>query len=213
MGLGPKHPPMKISGQSAWRALWISLLSVTPHALAEATADATSTPRVGTEPWVIRDHFVQAYPSIGKVVQYVYFYQAEKKPSLTPGTLKQANDYPVPRLNEPWRIGREEADKLGDYLKKFNEWTVVAEKNQVQELHKELGPVSPSQVVYFHREKDLGSSKSWLVIAHSFSGAPKYIYKLSAADVSALAELLEKLPALDAQVMPKPKNPTDALFK
>jgi hypothetical protein len=215
MGMGAKHPPMKITGQSLWRALWVSLLlSLTNHAHAEKSAEATSAQRVGTEPWVIRDHFVKAYPSLNKIIHYVYFYQLEKKASLTPGALIQANNNPVPRLKAPWRIAREDANTLAESLKKFNEWSEVAEKNRVPEVHKEIASLpSRYQVLYFHREKEAGGTKSWLIVTNSIS--KKDEYKLSGTDVSALVELLGKLPALDAQVLDKtePKKPTDALFK
>lgn len=166
------------------------------------------------EPWVIRDHFVQSYPSLGKVVQWVYFYQLEKKASLTPGALIQTNINPVPRLKAPWRIAREEATALTDSLKKFNEWAVVAEKNRVQEMHKEIATLPTHyEVLYFHREKEAAGTKSWLIVSSSISQKEKY--KLSTTDVSTLLELLGKLPALDAQVLDKtePKKATDALFK
>jgi len=147
------------------------------------------------------------------VIHWVHFYQLEKKASLAPGTLNQADNNPVPRLKTPWTMVRDDASTLAEALKKFNEWSDVAEKNKVQDVHKEIAQLGTRQTLYFHREKDAVSSKSWLVVTYNFSKTQQQ-YKLSAVDVSALAELLGKLPALDAQVgKTEPKKPTDALFK
>ena len=146
--------------------------------------------------------------------QWVYLYKIDKKAFLVPGTLNRAaNAEAVPLSRHPWDMRRDNVPALIALLQKFVEWSQVAEANHVQEVHKEIGTISirDGQVLYFHREK--GSSVSWLIVGNSSTLAA--FYKLRASDVSAILELLEKLPEPDAQgfgTKPPPRA-ADSLFK
>jgi len=181
--------------------------------------EATSA-KVGSETWVARAQTSARDPSEQNQV-WVRFYRVEKLASLSPSGLGPKVADAVPRPQKPWQMQRRETRNLAQLLYKFVEWSDVADKNRVQVVDKEIGPLnSPSQTLWFHREKEAGPSKSWLIVNENYGGQR---YRLSATDVAALLELLDKLPALDDQLLnraaPKPPNlqpsnpATEELFK
>ena len=177
--------------------------------------EATTAPKVGLETWVVRERVYKSNFDTGKPNLWLNFYRVEKAAALTHGTLNQRGGAAVPRPKQPWSMTREDTHTLAQHLFKFVEWSDVAEKNRVQEVHKEIGQLpSHVQTFWFHREKEAGPSKSWLIVT-SFNSTQ--IYRLSAADAAALLELLDKLPGLEDQLLernaPPPNKGTDALFK
>ena len=178
--------------------------------------EASTTPKAGLEPWGVRERLGESYSDNAKPNLWLYFYRVEKVAALTPGSLNPRGGDAVPRPKQPWWMSREESHTLAQHLYKFLEWSDVADKNHVQEVHKEIGQLPRIlQTLWFHREKEVGPSKSWLIVTSSLHGTP--IYRLSAADVAALLELLDKLPGLEDQLLgrnaPPPNKGTDALFK
>lgn len=183
--------------------------------------EATSAAKIGFETWVARAATSAHTPSEQSQV-WVRFYRVEKPTSLSPGGLGPKVADAVPRPQTPWQMTRSDSRNPAQLLYKFVEWSDVADKNRVQVVDKEIGPLnSPSsQTLWFHREKEAGPSKSWLIVNENYGGQR---YRLSATDVAALLELLDKLPALDDQLLnraaPKPPNlqpsnpATEELFK
>jgi hypothetical protein len=176
--------------------------------------EASSAQKIGTEPWVIRAEVAGINREAGRVLQWISLYKVEKKSSLAAAALNQAdNTDAVPRSRQPWAMRRDVLPTLTGLLQKFTEWSEVAKKNDVREVHKEIGliKVRDGEMLYFHREK--GSAFSWLIVANASTLRP--IYKMTESDVSAIIELLEKLPAPGLQGFgqtPPPKA-ADSLFK
>lgn len=182
--------------------------------------EATSAAKIGFETWVARAATSAHTPSEQSQV-WVRFYRVEKPTSLSPGGLGPKVADAVPRPQTPWQMTRSDSRNLAQLLYKFVEWSDVAEKNRVQVVEKEIGQLkNRDQTLWFRREKEGNASKSLLVVNDNYSGQR---YRLSATDVAALLELLDKLPALDDQLLNRaapgspaqqPPNPaTEELFK
>ena len=170
--------------------------------------EAMSTPKVGLETWVARAKTYARDPSEQSHV-WVRFYRVEKPASLNPGGLAPKVADAVPRPQKAWYMLRSETRNLAQHLYKFVEWSDVADKNRVQVVDKEIGQLnSRQQTLWFHREKEVGPSKSWLIVNNNYDDGQRY--RLSTADVAALLELLDKLPAIDDQLLnraaPRPPN-------
>lgn len=182
---------------------------------------ATSTPKIGFETWVAREKTANLDASDPRSF-WVHFYRVEKPAALTPGGLAPKLADAVPRPRSAWWMTRGETRNLAQLLYKFGEWSDLADKNRVQVVDKEIGKLSSRyQTLWFHREKEVGPSKSWLIVTDTHSATQTY--RFSAADVAGLLELLEKLPALDDELLGRtaprpptlqPPNPaTEELFK
>lgn len=181
---------------------------------------ATTAPKIGMDPWVVRERAYRSYADSAKPSLWVSFYKVEKQSALSPGTLAQKEGAMVPRQNRDWSMSREDSRELIQHLYKFTEWSDVAGKNGVAEVHKEIGQIRGRDLtLWFHRDKASGP-KSWLVVTEGEEMTPKY--RLSSGDVNALTELCDKLAGLDDQLLGRaaqavpaapPGKPTDSLFK
>ncbi len=183
--------------------------------------EATTAPKVGFETWVARAKTYDLNASDPRRF-WVHFYRVEKPAALNAGGLAPKLADAVPRPRNAWWMTRAETRNLAQLLYKFQEWSDVADKNRVQIVDKEIGQLnSRYQTLWFHREKEIGPSKSWLIVTRTESATQAY--RLSAADVAGLLELLDKLPALDDQLVNpaapspptlQPPNPAaEELFK
>ncbi|MCE9610353.1 MAG: hypothetical protein K8R23_09190 [Chthoniobacter sp.] len=181
---------------------------------------ATTAPKIGVDPWGVREQAFRPYSDSATFNLRVSFYKIEKPSTLTPGTLGQKGGTMVPTQSREWSMWRENSRELIQHLYKFAEWSDVAVKNGVAEVHKEIGQIrGQGQTLWFHRDKESGP-KSWLVVTENEDATP--IYRLSTPDVNALVELCDKLAGLDDQLLGRgaqpapsapPSKPTDSLFK
>ena len=183
--------------------------------------EATSAPKVGFETWVAREKTY--YRDATEQNQlWVHFYRVENPAALNPGGLGPKVADAVPRPQRAWGMSRVDSRTLAQLLYKFVEWSDVADKNRVQVVDKEIGKLDGrNQTLWFHREKEVGPPKSWLVVIDDYNDGQRY--RLSAPDVAALLELLDKLPALDDQLLnrsaprppslPPPNPAAEELFK
>ena len=119
-----------------------------------------------------------------------------------------------------WRLMKSEISKVTELLKKFPQWTQVAQKNKVNELRKEIGRIkgpSGETALAFDVRSDQSSAIYSLLILNGNGGVQLEERPLDSTDVSAILELLGKAPALDAKLQDKILHPNgaakDALFK
>lgn len=179
--------------------------------------EVTTAPKVGQDPWGVRQRVYSSYSDPGRPTQWVSFYKMEKPAALALGSVAPKGETLMPTSNRPWSMTREDSRALVQHLYKFTEWSEVADKNRVTEVHKEIGQLRRGiEAVWFHRDTAT-ASKSWFVVTETATNQTKY--RLSATDVGALVELCNKLPGLDDRQLgrdtppPPPSKPTDSLFK
>ena len=205
------------------------------ESIPEPFREATSTPKMGDNTiWVMRidlprniPHRTNApdgganFPDGGangntkSGLSFLRFYQTEKKQSLAGASLRAAEPKPFLGYYKGWSISHADVSKLGEFLNKFTDWSEVARKNNVTEVHKEIGVLPTSRdTLYFHVGKEGAGTKNCIMIKAPY-GQIGLERKLRPDDVSSLLELIDKLPALEAKIPGNsvPNKATDALFK